>query len=307
MSLFSLIAVLLLEQFRPLPQRVYLYSLFTRYAQYLERHVNAGQYRHGVIAWLLAVLPPVLLVAGVHALLHHLHPVLAWLWNVWVLYLVLGFKPFSNNAASIAAALGSNDLGRARALLSQWQERPADELEANEVARLAIEQTLLCAHRHLFGLIAWFVVLGPGGAVLYRLAQLLGSKWGGLDEQEFGVFGRFAARVFELMDWLPVRLTAISFAIVGDFEDTVYCWRTQAAAWLPPRFGILLASGAGALGVKIGDSLHVAGQLEVRPELGLGDDADADYIQSAVSLVWRSLMLWLALLALLTLTNWMGG
>ena len=109
------------------------------------------------------------------------------------------------------------------------------------------------------------------------------------------------------MDWVPLRLSAISFAVVGDFEDAVYCWRSQASAWAQQGIGIVLASGAGALGVKLGEPLNYGGNIEFRPELGLGDDADADYLDSAVSLVWRTVVLWLVLLLLLTLAGWVGG
>ncbi|MEN6587364.1 MAG: CobD/CbiB family protein, partial [Sulfuricella sp.] len=71
--------------------------------------------------------------------------------------------------------------------------------------------------------------------------------------------------------------------------------------------GIVLASGAGAMGVKLGDAIPGRDGIEPRPELGLGDDADADYLDSAVSMVWRALVLWLVLLLLLTLARWTGS
>lgn len=307
MSLFSLIAALLLEHFRPLGGRNPVTLLFTRYANYLERHFNAGQNVHGVVAWLLAVLLPTLLVGGVYGALYHLNPLLAWALGAAVLYVVLSPKHFGSQADRVAAALRSGDLAEARRLLAQWHGRPADEFGAGEIARVAIEQALACAHKNLFGVIFWFAVLGPAGAVLYRLSQLLSQKWGGLDQHEFGEFGKFSARIFDLMDWAPLRLTAISFAVVGDFEDAVYCWRSQAPAWVQPGIGIVLASGAGALGVKLGEPLNYGGNVEFRPELGLGDEADADYLDSAVSLVWRAVVLWLVLLLLLTIAGWVGG
>ena len=307
MSLFSLIAALLLEHFRPLGARNPVTLLFTRYANYLERHFNAGQNVHGVVAWLLAVLLPTLLVGGVYGALYLLNPLLAWALGAAVLYVVLSPKYFGSQADRVAAALRSGDLAEARRLLAQWHGRPADEFGAGEIARVAIEQSLACAHKNLFGVIFWFAVLGPAGAVLYRLSQLLSQKWGGLDQHEFGEFGKFSARVFDLMDWAPLRLTAISFAVVGDFEDAVYCWRSQAPAWVQPGIGIVLASGAGALGVKLGEPLSYGGNIEFRPELGLGDEADADYLDSAVSLVWRAVVLWLVLLLLLTIAGWVGG
>jgi cobalamin biosynthesis protein CobD/CbiB len=220
---------------------------------------------------------------------------------------VLSLKQVSGQAERIATALRTADLDQARQILSQWHGRPADELGAGEIARVGIEQTLVCAHRSLFGVIVWLVVLGPAGAVLYRLSQLLSQKWGGLDQSEFGEFGKFSTQVFNLLDWVPLRLTAISFAIVGDFEDAVYCWRSQASAWMQQGMGIVLASGAGALGVKLGEPLRYGGNVEFRPELGLGDEADADYLDSAVSLVWRAVVLWLVMLLLLTIASWVGG
>jgi len=306
MSLLSLLAVLLLEQFRPLDSRAKLNRLFIRYANTLERHLNAGENRHGVLAWCLAVLPPVagLLIAS--ALLYHITPFLAWGLNIGILYVTIGFKSVTREASEVASALRQEEggLARAREVLSRWHGRPVDTFSEGDVARLAVEQTFLCSYRQLFGVVAWFMVLGAAGAMLYYASQILAQKWGSQDEKDFGRFGVFAAKAFELLDWVPLRFTAISFAVVGDFEDAAYCWRSQALQWAQEGAGILLSSGAGALGVRLGGPLPYEGGVEFRPELGLGDDPDADYIDSAVGLVWRTLVLWLVLLVLLTLAHW---
>jgi adenosylcobinamide-phosphate synthase len=307
MSLFSLIAALLLEHFHPLQQRLSLYQQFGYYAEFLERHFNAGEHRHGTLAWLLAAVPLVAGVAAISAALYHINPLLAWLWNAAVLYATLGFKYFSNIVEHISEALRTQDFEQARDYLGRWKEQPAAGLEPNEIARLTIEQSLLWAHRQIFSVLFWFVLLGPAGAVLYRLASVLNYKWGDLDQTETADFGKFAARIFGWIDWLPVRLSAVTYAVVGDFEDAMYCWRTQAMAWANYSHGIVLAAGAGALGVRLGESLHQGGNLEFRPELGMGDEADADYVQSAVSLIWRSLLLWLTVVLLMQLGRWVGG
>lgn len=306
MSLLSLIAALLLEHFRSLAGVNPVNLLFTRYANYLERHFNAGESVHGVVAWLLAAMLPTVFIGGAYCGLHYLNSVLALAFSAVVLYFLLSLKQLGLQAEKIAGALRASDLNEARLQLS-LHGRPADEFGATEIARVAIEQTLTGAHKNLLGVIFWFIVLGPAGAVLYRLSQLLGQKWGGLDQSDFGEFGRFSIQVFDLLDWVPLRLSAISFAVVGDFEDAVYCWRSQASAWAQQGIGIVLASGAGALGVKLGEPLNYGGNIEFRPELGLGDDADADYLDSTVSLVWRTVVLWMVLLLLLTLAGWAGG
>ena len=69
--------------------------------------------------------------------------------------------------------------------------------------------------------------------------------------------------------------------------------------------GILLAAGGGALGVQLGGMLPtLAGDPDVRPELGMGDPVEPDVLPSAVGLVWRALVLWLLLILLITLANW---
>ena len=100
--------------------------------------------------------------------------------------------------------------------------------------------------------------------------------------------------------------TAVFFAIVGDFEDAIYCWRNQAAQWEDPDRGVILAAGAGALGVRLGQPLVENGELTERADLGLGEEADADFMQSTVGLVWRALVLWLLLLLLLGVASWVG-
>lgn len=306
MTFLSLIAALLIEQVRPLRQGNRAYLLFTRYAMNIERHFNGGQFRHGVIGWLIAVLPVALVTFAVHLLLLHLSPWLALLWNVTVLYLTMGFRQFSHYVTEIMEALRAGRLDVARDYLGRWRGESAAEFSATEIARVAIELGLISCHRHVFGTGACFIALGPAGAVLYRLAAMLGEKWGLRDDAEFGQFGRFAQRVFFWLDWLPSRLTAASFAIVGNFEDAVYCWRTQALSWMVPTHGIILASGAGAIGVRLGDTLHQYGSLRYRPEMGIGDEADVDYMQSAVGLIWRALVLWLFLLLLVSVAYSLG-
>lgn len=307
MKLLAVLAAVLLEHFRPLNVRLSIFALFNQYADALERQFNAGENRHGVIAWCVAVLPATVLVAVAYFLLYRMHGLLAAAFAVGVLYITMGFKHFSDIAAQISSALRGADLDKARVVLGKWYGQDAGEFDAAQIARVAIEQSLIFAHRKLFGILTWFVLLGPAGAVLYRLAHMLKLRWGKLDPSDSGAFGAWAQRSFELLDWIPERLTAVSFAIVGDFEDAIYCWRSQAAGWQRPGQGIILASGAGALGVKLGEPLPISGTVQERPEIGTGDDADADYVQSAVSLIWRALALWLGLLTLLTIASWVGA
>jgi adenosylcobinamide-phosphate synthase len=312
MSLFALITALLLEQLHPLSSRKYLYGGLSGYVNFFQKNFNAGEHRHGKIAWLIAVMPPLAGVVVLYWLLYQVHPILAWACNVLVLYFTMGFRQFSHFFTDIQLALRAGKLDEARSLLSRWRGIPSHELNAEEVARVTIEQGLIASHRNVFGVIVWFVLFsalglgGATGALLYRLGQFLRTHWGGEDKDDLGEFGGFARQAFYVLEWLPIRLTAMTFAIVGDFEDTIFCWRTQAANWSDSEAGILLASGAGALGVRLGMPIQQGGLLVDRAELGIGDDADADFMQSTVGLVWRSVVFWLVLLLLLSLASLLG-
>ncbi|MEK7230610.1 MAG: CobD/CbiB family protein [Pseudomonadota bacterium] len=298
MTFISLVAALLLEQWRPLRSGNRLYGVFARYVNTIAQNFNAGQYRHGVISWLLAVVPVALATLIVYWLLHRVSGVLALAWNIAVLYLALGFRQFSHFYTDVATALRGNDLARAREVLTLWRGESGHELTSGEAARVAIELGLMRSHRHVFGVMAWFVLLGPAGAIAYRLAALLNDRWGAARDAETAAFGAFAARAFEVIDWLPVRLTALGFAVVGDFTGAVECWRGQARTWRVRGQGIVLAAAAGALGVKLGGVLHQHGSLEYRPQLGEldADEVDVDYLQAAVGLIWRALVLWMFLI-----------
>lgn len=311
MTLLALITALLLEQLRPLSSRKYLYGWLSEYADFFQRQFNAGAHSHGRIAWLLAVIPLLAAIALMYRFFYGMNPIFAWAFNVLVLYLTMGFRQFSHYFTGIHKALLEDRLEEARGMLGRWRGISSHELNKEEIARLTIEEALLASHRHVFGVIVWFVItmligLGPVGAVLYRLVLFLHARWGANGDDEYGRFGEFANLSYRILEWLPLRLTAITFAIVGNFEDTIYCWRTQASSWPEKEAGLLLSSGAGALGVRLGMPIPEGGSPNYRPELGTGDDADVDFMQSSIGLVWRSVVFWLILLSLLSLAHLLG-
>jgi len=315
MSFLAVLAAIGLEQWRAFEWRAGVERFYVRYVRLLERKFNGGTARHGRYAAVAAVLPPVLVAALVFWAADALNPVAGFVWKVIVLYFLMGFRRFSHAVSAIIRALHENDLTAARRALGAWRGSSASELTSADVARLSIERGLVDAYRQVFAVIFWFVILpGPAGAVLYRAVALLAEEWNtpspGVEPSapvaSRAEFGRPARRLLALLDWIPVRLTALAFAVVGDFEDAVSCWRTQAQRWAKQEgglpIGILLASGGGALGVQLGGPLPVlVAEPDVRPELGTGDPVEPEVLPSAVGLVWRALILWLLLILLLTL------
>jgi adenosylcobinamide-phosphate synthase len=302
MAVIAIIAALLLEQWRPLGDRKAVFQGLAGWSSWLERNFDAGERHHGRVAWLVAVLVPVAVAVALYHLLYSFSGFAALLLNVAALYLTLGFRQFSHYFTGIQNAVRDGEMDRARELLGHWRGESATHRSREEVVRLAIEEAIAHSHRHVFAVLFWFMLLapvaGPAGAILYRLAAFLDRRWGGKGE-----FGRFTRKALYLLEWPAARVTAASFAVVGDFEDAIYCWRTQAAAWPEPNQGLVLAAGAGALGVKLGMPLTEVEGLHARPELGLGDAADAPFLDSTVGLLWRALVVWVVVLGVLTLAR----
>jgi adenosylcobinamide-phosphate synthase len=318
MNLLAILAALGLEQWRAFHWRIGVERAFVRYARHLERNLNGGRMEQGVLATVAALAPPVIVAAGVYFLLVHVHPLLGVAWNVIVLYALMGFRRFSHAVSAIIAAFRDNDVVAARRALAGWRGGYTADLASADIARLATERGLVDAYRQVFAVLFWFTLLpGPAGAVLYRASLLLADEWTGAtpgDDDETPIararkaFGAPARQLLGLLDWIPVRLTALSFAIVGDFEDAAWCWRTQARTWAGEEggvpVGIVLASGAGALGIELGGAVAVPGtEPKLRPTLGVGDAAEPEILPSAVGLVWRALVLWLLVILLVTLAN----
>ena len=308
MSFFTLIAALLFDSARPLSWAGGMLGWFRRYADRLAHDMNAGKRVHGVVSWFAVVCPWVLAALVVFYLFHAVSPVLGWLWTVAVLYACIGFREVIQSLRDIFEALRAGDVDRARLLLAAWRGGPVPQYGEREIAKATIEVALVRVHREVFGVVFWFILLpGPAGALLYRLSAEIERYWGQRTDEEFGAFGAFSVRAFRFLDWLPVRLSAIGFAIAGNFEDAISAWRTQARSWIDPSQGIVLASGAGALGIRLGGPMPLEAGVDFRPELGDGEEPDTEYLQSALSLLWRTLIVWLVLLLLLTLARWAGG
>jgi adenosylcobinamide-phosphate synthase len=305
MAFFSVLAAVVLEHRRPLRQPLPHYQQYARFTQWLEHKFNASEFSHGAIAWALAVVPVLAGVWLIDLLLDGRSPFLSWVWNVAVLYFTLGFKYFSDDAERIARLLRAGELDAARAQLIAWRGGDASQFSADDLARVTIEQVMAASHRQMFGVLFWFVLLaplGPVGAVLFRTSSILARRW----ISTRGDFGLFAQRAFHFVNWLPARLTALTYAIAGNFEDASFCWRTQAGGWPEQEEGVVLAAGAGAMGVRLGQAINVSGETVWRPELGTGQAPDADSIDSAVSMIWRGLVIWLVAGLLVVIAGWMG-
>ena len=178
MTFFSVLCALILEQFRALSRDNPIYDVVRALAARAEEWFDTGQRRDAVLAWCVVTLPAVVVVALVHYLLSSISIGLAFLWNVVMVYLTLGFRQFSHYFTDIHEALRGDDVVTARLLLNEWSGLDTTDMPVNEIVRHTLENAIVAAHRHVFGVFFWFLVpIGPAGVVLYRGAEYLARHW----------------------------------------------------------------------------------------------------------------------------------
>jgi adenosylcobinamide-phosphate synthase len=305
MRALAMLAAVLLDAWLGEPRRAHPLVMFGRLAGWIETRLHRDRRRIGVMAWMIAVLPLVALAWLMVAMLHAAAPWLAFVFEVLVLYFTIGLRSLGEHAMPVARALERGDILGARSAVGRMVSRDTDALDESQVAAAATESVLENGNDAVFGALLWFAVLGVPGAVLYRLANTLDAMWG-YRTPRYERFGWAAARIDDVLNVIPARLTALSYALLGDATRAWHCWRTQASLWDSPNAGPVMAAGAGALRVRLGGAAPYDGVWEPRPELGDGDEPDADAIVRALRLVRRSVVLWL-MVALCLALLWRGG
>jgi adenosylcobinamide-phosphate synthase len=329
MSFFAVLFALLIEQVKPLPRDNWIHDALVSWVAWVGRNFDAGRERHALVVWCISVLVPSLLACAVYLFIEHHSPLLSLAFNVLVLYTTLGFRQFSHYFTDIRDALDRGDEAQARELLAQWRHLDATALPRTELLRHVIEHALLAGHRHVFGVFFCFIALsavglGPAGAVAYRMAEFASRYWTfrsrTLDAPANLRLMQLSQQLFSLIDHVPARLTAFGFAVVGNFEEAVNGWRRDAGLWLHANEGCLLAAAAGAIGVELGGGAAPGVTPDRSKTFDVGGDAEAasargqtagvppqvGHLTSVVGLVWRSVVLWMLLAALLSLANLLG-
>lgn len=265
----------------------------------MEKKFNSGESHiaRGAMAWTLLVLPFVLLAWMLTFWLAQFDALLALAVHALLLYFSLGLRSLRDHTLPIARALMDGDLPQARLLTARIVSRDTRQAEESDLAKAGVESLLENGNDAVFGTLFWFVLAGGPGAILFRLANTLDAMWG-YRTQRFNEFGRCAARIDDVLNFIPARLTALSYALLGNTRSAWQCWCAQAPAWSSPNAGPVMAAGAGALGVSLGGAAIYDGELEQRPPLGIGPAAAGKDIARAWRLVRQTTTLWLVLICM---------
>lgn len=272
---------------------------FGQLAKLCERHFNltalyeSEARRRGLFCWCLLVVMPTITISFAITLFDDILQMLS---SIIVLYITIGGRSLQEHADRVRADLEKGDLTAARTHVSWLVSRDTSGLDETGISKACIESVLENGNDALFAPIFWFCVLGPAGAVMYRLANTLDAMWGYRTPRYLN-FGRTAAKLDDALNYLPARLTALSYALIGHTRSAIHCWKTQAPLWDSPNAGPVMAAGAGAMNVRLGGAANYHGATEHRPQLGCGNTPKATDIGIAQRIQRKALWLWLATLS----------
>src|SRR5258708_8483286 len=178
MTFFSVLLALIIEQLRALSPNNPVSALLQYHAESAAHGFDAGKQKHGILAWLVVVLPWTLVVGLVYYVLYEINFVLAFLWNVVIVYFTLGFRQFSHYFTDIHLALNNDDVPRAREILNEWTGLETVDMPVSEIVRHTLIHAVVASHRHVFGVFFWFLIpVGPAGAGLFCLPRYLAPPW----------------------------------------------------------------------------------------------------------------------------------
>ncbi|MDU0810978.1 MAG: adenosylcobinamide-phosphate synthase CbiB [Burkholderia sp.] len=282
------------------PSEQHILVIFGRFGNRIENILNIKQNAKwisrilGIAAWLLVITPPVLFF---YLLIDILPTPLGAAIHAMLLWFALGAKSLNDHVYPIISALIYGDLYSARVLTAKIVSRDTSDADEHELVSATIESILENGNDAIFSALFWFIIAGGPGTLMFRLTNTLDAMWG-YKTSNFLHFGYAAARIDDIMNWFPARLTAISYGLLGDTTSAWRCWNIQAHQWDSPNAGTVMSSGAGSLNIKIGGPAIYQNVAKNRLVLGTGEPAIVKHITMALTLVMRTLILWLAFLLL---------
>lgn len=287
----SLIIAVLIDHWLGEPQKYHPLVFFGNLANRIEKKMRNPQQSSlrqkmmGLLALSIMTIPIALLVYSLDK----------WSINMIIapviLYFCIAANSLKQHALAIFKALEKRDLPLARNCVGMIVSRQTNKMTEEDVRKAAIESILENGADAIFAPIFWFIVAGPAGAILYRLSNTLDAMWG-YKNQQFIYFGWAAARFDDALNWIPARLTALSYALLGHTKQALHCWKTQAPLLESPNAGPVMTSGAGSLNLRLGGPAWYHGKLKQKMFFGTTNLPDNNDISRANSLITSSLVLW---------------
>ena len=255
----------------------------------------------------LALAPPVIAVALFQLALHEpLYGLAGLLFGVAVLFYAWGPRDLDVDVDAVADA--PEPLSRRAAAARLWPDDTAASLDAGALIGAVAGSAL----RRWFGVLFWFLLLGPAGALLYRLTALSAHGNATVLPSDNAAGAKV---LLSILDWPVAQLMTLSLALVGNFDTVLAAWRDAGGASFNLDNRYLAAAARASVRVELAEDADDAADGIIHVPLGSGAAGtpapliampEMPELRDALSLVWRSLLVWLAVLALFVISGWVS-
>jgi adenosylcobinamide-phosphate synthase len=201
-----------------------------------------------------------------------LHPLAGWLTSVWLCYTCLAARSLHRESSLVAEALAAGDITGARRSLSQIVGRDTADLDESEIWRALVETVAENTSDGIIAPLFWLTLTGPVGGMVYKAVSTLDSMVGYRSER-YLLFGRASARMDDLLNFIPARLTAglmiLAAPLAGlSARGALAVTRRDRLKHPSPNSGHPEAAAAGALGVRLGGPASYAGRSSWKEYIG---------------------------------------
>ena len=286
MSLISILIALAVEHFYKQIGELRHFGWFTRYHDMVFNKLEGQRFRDGPLGILLILGAVVFAVWLVNAMLAGVAIVFSFIFTVVVLIYCLGPRDLENDVQKFSQAVERGDTEAAEIMAGEFLDVPPEDNSVADLIKHVEAGILIHANVRVLGVLLWFMLLGPVGAVLFRLSCLLKSRLATQDT----AYASAARDLYRILMWIPARLSVVGFALTGSFVDTMSNWSNVSDMWRRDSDEFIVISGLGAVRHELDDEQR-EGQT------------DLVSIHHVIALVKRTLLVWVAILAILTLTG----
>ena len=315
--LSTIIGALLLDLLLGEPRKFHPLVGFGKLASNLEENLNINhqliqakpilrpnvQVLYGSFAVILLISPFALLIIALERLMTLPMSIF---FNTVVLYWAIGHQSLREHAHRVLEQCLAGNLTSSQKQLAMIVSRDTEKLNQEQVIQATVETVLENGSDAIFAPLFWFVLLeltmglGAVAVVVYRLSNTLDAMWG-YRNQRFNYFGRFAARLDDVLNYLPARLVSLSYAILGNTKLAINCWRLQSPLLKSPNAGPVMTAGAGSLDVRLGGPSYYHQTYTEKPYFGSKTVVKAVDIERSLRLIRNSIFLWCFTILILTI------
>ncbi len=286
MNIIAILFALALDRFTEVSAKFRCFQWFRCYIHLLQQKVFSKMKLHPFVGMVVILLPVILVVGLLQLLLFQFWwGVLGWVFNFALLFYCLGNTCLRRELSHYFEAVAKGDYAGAYLSLNLSSQAPVNDPQT--LRKEVVKQIFIKGNRQIFVFLFWFVLLGGVGVMLYRLFLELLTMVREPDSLYAAQQNKVEYCV-QVMDWVPVRLVGVGFALAGSFMGSFTHWLRMLVAVPSANDQILIETGLHALNYS---------GVEVLPE-----QAEIE----AVDLVERVLTLFLVIIALLTLSMWLG-